>query len=106
MVNTDLFQKVSFWILIIEFSIYITALFIVSVINPDTAYIKNNPIKFCIELVAVPTITCIPLIMFAYFRKMGSKNTLIFVMSFWIKVFILHFLMELSGFYTWMMKSF
>ena len=73
--------------------------------TPETSYIKKHPYRFITELILVPTFTCIPFAFFAYFRNMKVKESIIILGSIWFKLFILHFLLEVSGFYAWFLRS-
>ena len=101
----DLLHRISFWALLAIAIGYMIMLIFVSIVEPNTFYIKKYPLRFAIELFFIPTFTCIPFIAFAYFRKMKLKDSMVLLGSLWIKLFLLHILLELSGFYSWFLRD-
>ena len=97
-----LLNKISFWILLIGVIAYLIGLAIISIIIPDTKYIREHPWKFIIELFLFPTMMSLPFILFGIYRKLNFKSIMFIYWSFWIKIMILHILLELSGFYTYL----
>jgi hypothetical protein len=97
-----LLNTISFWTVTIMVILYAILLIVITTLAPDLEFIKAKSFYFIIELFAVPTFTCIPLIFFTYYRNLSFKNSLIFILSFWVKILILHLLFEVSGFYNWL----
>lgn len=98
-------NTISFWTITTILILYIILLIIITILAPETAYIKEKPWAFLIESLTFPTFACIPLIFFAYYRKLTMKSTLIFILSFWFKILILHVLLEVSGLYEWLLQG-
>lgn len=96
-----LLNTISFWTLTIGLVLYLIFLIIIAIIAPDVSFIKMKPTEFIIELFLVPTGACLPLLYFAYVRGLTMKKTLILFISFWIKLAVIHLLLEISGFYNW-----
>jgi hypothetical protein len=102
---SKLLNTISFWAITTIAILYVIMLLVITILTPETAYIKKKPISFVIESIAFPTFACLPLLFFAYSRNLSFKDTMIFVLSFWVKLLILHILFEVSGFYNWMIES-
>jgi hypothetical protein len=97
----SLLNTISFWTLTIGIAMYTLLLIIICFISPEWGFIRSNPVEFVIELIAFPTFASLPIILFAYFRGLKVKETVIIFLSFWFKIFILHLLLEITGFYLW-----
>lgn len=95
----SLLNTISIWTITIGVSMYVLLLVIICFMAPEWGFLRSSPIEFVVELIAFPTFACLPIILFAYFRNLKVKDTVILFVSFWIKIFILHLLLEISGFY-------
>jgi hypothetical protein len=98
-------NTISFWSITTILILYVLLLIVITILAPETIYIKEKPIGFLVETLAFPTFACIPLIFFAYYRNLSFRDTMIFLFSFWVKVLILHVLLEVSGFYEWLIQG-
>lgn len=102
---SDMLNKISFWTLTIGAIMYAILLVIICILTPEVNFIKTKPLEFTVELIAFPTFACIPLVLFAYYRGLTLKSATIFIVSFWLKILLLHLLLEISGFYNWLLAS-
>lgn len=101
----DKIQSISLWVVIMAFVLYLAFLLILSVLNPELEYIKKHPWYFLTESLLVPTFTSAPFVLFVIHRKIKWRQSVIFIGSVWLKILLLHLLLEFSGFYKWFVKA-
>lgn len=104
MVTSDTLNKISFWVALGLLAVYAVYVLIIAIVFPYFQFVVEKPFAFIMELILVPTLTCLPIALIAYHRNVNFKNGAILVIALWIKLLIIHVLLEISGFYAWTMS--
>ena len=106
MVTSDQLNSISFWVLLVILVIYFIYVLLIAIFYPYFEFIVAKPFSFVTELLLVATLTCLPVALIAYNRSMPFKEAMIMLIALWIKLAVLHVLLEISGFYAWTITSF
>lgn len=97
----DLLLKATYVVMTIVF----IGLLIASIIVRHTSIMVGKPGVFFAELFAMSVLTALPMYAFVATRKISAKTATKFFLVFVIKLALLHVLLELSGFYDYILKE-
>lgn len=106
MVTSDQLNAISFWVLLVVLILYVIYVLLIAIFYPYFEFIVAKPLAFVAELLLIATLTCLPIALIAYNRAMPFKEAMIMLIALWIKLVILHVLLEISGFYAWTVTGF
>jgi hypothetical protein len=105
MVTSDQLNTISFWVLLVILVIYFIYVLLIAIFFPYFEFIVAKPFSFITEILLIATLTCLPMALIAYNRNMPFKEAMIMLVALWIKLAILHVVLEISGFYAWTVTS-
>lgn len=78
----------------------ILVLIIASILVQDTGYIRSDPKFFMIEMASMGILTAVPIVVVATLRGAPMKESLFEFFLLFLKIVILHLLMQTSGVYS------
>ncbi len=106
MVTSDQLNTISFWVLLVVLVLYFIYVLLIAIFYPFFEFIVAKPFSFVTEILLIATLTCLPMALIAYNRSMPFKESMIMLVTLWIKLAILHVILEISGFYAWTVTKF
>ena len=89
------------WTMLGLFIFTIILLIIFTVMRKNFDFIKNNTLKFILEIIAICILPSIAIFIFIYTRNISLIKCILIVNLFILKLALIHLLFETTGFYDY-----